>query len=136
LTQPPKPRLGGSPGGQESYNDRIEGTQKEADREVKRADKAVKKASAALKVAEAKQTANQAVVKTLSTQLAGIKTKKAILVEKLAASQARMAALKKQLKKSVEKDLDKELKVMAILIESFQEITKDTEAIAKKLDAM
>ncbi len=40
--------LGGSPGGRESYNDRIEGTPREADREVFRAERGVDKAKAAL----------------------------------------------------------------------------------------
>jgi chromosome segregation ATPase len=105
--------LGGSPGEKESYNDRIEGTQKEANREVKRADKKVIEARKALGEAkEALRKHNEMVeekyksIASMEAQLVVVRATMKKLREEQAAGDIRMAELKKKL--AVFKERDKE----------------------------
>jgi chromosome segregation ATPase len=106
--------LGGSPGGKESYSDKIEGTQKEADREVKRADKKVSEVRKALNEAkerldihnETVEIAKKKAVAVLQSRIDVVSEKISMLRKEKAAGDIRMAELKKKL--AVFKERDKE----------------------------
>lgn len=135
-------RLGGSPGGKDSYKDRIEGTQKEADLEVKKCNQAVKTLEAKLKAAEARATSPMTAIKSLVQAHDAVKAKKEVLTEALKESQARIAALKAQLKKkapsqtSLVKAIDGELARMVIGIGGLKRVTALTEKLIKKADTL
>ncbi len=133
-------RSGTSPGGKESYNDRIEGTQKEADREVTRALKAEGKARKAVKAAETRlavhdkgKAAAKAKVKVISSKLTEVRSKVAKFKKLKEESEARIAALRAQLKKGkVEQQLDKEIKTLKGIANKFKKVADDFEIIAKE----
>jgi F0F1-type ATP synthase membrane subunit b/b' len=116
-------KLGGSPGDKESYNDRIEGTQKEADREVKRAEKVVATVKAALSKLEAKTSKKQ--VATLKAKHEECVSKISELKKQKEATMKRIEALKAQLKKSVQKELNKEILTLKDIINKFRVVTKE-----------
>ena len=149
--------LGGSPGGKESYSDRIEGTQKEADREVARADKAVAKAKAALKEAQSKLDSVSKppdFFKAANARLAELAVIKTDLSAKLQASKDRIAALKAQLKplsagrtararrsgksaeQDVAKEIDRELDILAKLTKDMSAVADGCEKIAAELEKL
>lgn len=126
-------------GSYESYDDRIEGTQAEADREVKRTGKAVTKAKKALDTAVAARAAfvakQEAVIESLKSDLEAIQKKKADLQAQLEASKARMAALKAQLKKkSAESDLDDELEVMKKITKDFRDLYDEVDNFMDRIE--
>lgn len=126
-------------GSYESYDDRIEGTQAEADREVKRTEKAVTKAKKALDTAVAARAAfvakQEAVIEGLKSDLEAIQKKKADLQAQLEASKARMAALKAQLKKkSAESDLDDELEVMKKITKDFRDLYDEVDNFMDRIE--
>ena len=141
---------GGSSSGSdyESYNDKIEGTQKEADREVKRCDKAVNKCREALETFKAKVAADvagkKAAVKYFEKRLDDNRAKQSSLMNELSESKKRMAALKAQLKEvqarqssrrrksandqssqELLQSIDGELKVVADAAKTLKAITAD-----------
>jgi len=141
---------GGSSSGSdyESYNDKIEGTQKEADREVKRCDKAVNKCREALETFKAKVAADvagkKAAVKYFEKRLDDNRAKQSSLMNELSESKKRMAALKAQLKEvqarqssrrrkssddqstqELLESIDGELKVVADAAKTLKAITAD-----------
>ena len=143
-TRPAAPafRLGGSPGGKDSYKDRIEGTQKEADLEVKKCDKAVKILEAKLKAATARATSPMTAIRKLVEAHDSVKARKEIFAQALKESQAKIAALKAQLKKkapsqtSLIKAIDGELDRMEIGIRGLKQVTALTEKLIKKADSL
>lgn len=163
--KPQSPGLGGSPGGKDSYNDRIEGTQKEADREVKRADKAVQVLKGKLASAEKRRTASRGAIKQLKAAYSELEVKKNGYKKEMTAAQSRIAELKKQLAESrarvaadkpganpfasrgglllsqknnasVMKSIDKELDAMQTGIKGLRAVTQLAEKLAKKADSL
>ena len=147
----------GGGGGKESYNDRIEGTQKEADREVVRAQKAVVKAKVAVKTAEKRLATHDNTVakakkqvKELSVQLKAASEKVAYYKQQKEASTTRIAELKARLAKlgprkrkdidfslkSVRDDLEKELGVLGSLTTLIKELVVKIEGIAKQAEKL
>jgi len=130
-------RLGGSPGGRESYNDRIEGTQAEANREVVRANKAVIKAKSEVRAAEQRlqgvSDANKSrIVSESRSKLKAIGSKIEQLKAKQEASKARIAALKAQLKKSkedIEQQLEIELNNMEQITDGFKKVVEELKQV-------
>ena len=81
----------------ERLRDRIEGTQKEANREVAKTAKQVRDIKA--KIERVKQSDPKRVSKSLEKRLAENQRKQANIADKLRESKARIAALKARLKK-------------------------------------
>lgn len=137
---------GTSPGGAESYNTRIEGTQKEADREVTRAKQAVSKADAALQSAKDRiaATAKAKMAEILAKKLGEVKTTVSAEEQKLAASRDRIAALKAQLaamkKSPSEQDLagkiDAELQAMKSAVERIKKAADELDEITAELEKL
>jgi predicted RNase H-like nuclease (RuvC/YqgF family) len=138
---------GGSSGGKESYSDRIEGTQKEADREVVRADKAVTKARQELEDFKAKVNVEVAakVLQHFEDKLAEIHHRQAELMREQEAGKARMKILKEKLasfkkppsKREVGEDLemqaDKEIAAMNGVVKGLSALTADAESLADEI---
>lgn len=124
----------GSGGDYESYNTRIEGTQKEADHEVSRYTKTAAKAKKLLEVAEAKQTISRGVASKLKSQIDDVDAKRAALESRLAASRERIAALKSQLKKSVDRDLSDALDTYEGLVEELQVLNDVLDGIIQQIE--
>jgi len=127
-------------GGGESYNDRIEGTQKEADREVKRAARGVEKARE--KLEEAKQNKPSAKVKRLEKALSGVQKKIADLDVKIIERKANIAKLKVKLaafKKSEEsdllKELDGELKKLSNVVKEYKKVNLELKEIISEIES-
>ena len=106
---------GGGGSSYESYNDRIEGTQKEADREVKRTGKAVSKAQNAYDEAkmkleaftEATEQAKRNVVQKLESKITEIRQREAKLRVEQKEGEARMAVLKTKLAGFAKRDKER-----------------------------
>ena len=130
------PDTGGGGGGL-SYDDKIEGTQKEADREVKRAAKGVEKAKVALEAIKSKVSSLED-IKALTQRLSDIDKRRNELQAKLEASKARIADLKALLKKkSVESellsalvDIRKQTKEMALVSDALYALIKELDALS------
>lgn len=133
---------GASVGSYESYDDKIEGTQKEADREVKRADKTVERAQAVLeKAKEALVTYSKVAVskiKGLEKSLGEVRSRIEENKAKLEASKARIAALKAQLKKrkSLEEDLDEELNNLSEITQQLYRNGQEASGILDELEEL
>jgi chromosome segregation ATPase len=131
-----------SPGEKESYSDRIEGTQKEVDREVIRYAKKADQARTALKEAVAKQILSVGVVSKLNQALRSVEDRKQQIDVKLNASNQRVAELRAKLdalkkRKSEEAELMDVLEKQFELIKSYlgelMSLTKDLEVIIQEI---
>lgn len=138
-------RLGGSPGGKESRKDRIEGTQAEANAEVKKYEKAAKQAETKLKAAEARRGVSRETVKSLVTAMQDVTARKTQIAKDLAASQSKIAKLQAQLaamqkKKStaaeLNRSIDGELATMQKHIGNLKQLTSQILRISKKADSL
>lgn len=135
---------GGSGGGAvERYRDRIEGTQEEADNEVKKADKAVKKAEKALKAAEKRRDANISKIIDLTKQLGSVRAKKEAIKKDIDDSLTRSAALQKrldeinrQLGKSLREEMAKIIDKLNIEIASAKKGIKEIRSLVKQIDGI
>ena len=134
--------LGRSPGGKDSFRDRIEGTSKEVAWELKRANKAVTKAKKALAKAEKKQSANDPKIKAYKETLVAIDKKQKALSEESKGIQTRMAGYRAQLealrkKKSKETELTAsimvDLKRLEQTIKGLKNVTSAADNITKAL---
>lgn len=134
------PSGGGGGGSSERLRDRIEGTQAEADNEVKKCNKAVTKASQKLDMAKSQfATAKKQEIKVLSKQLSEIRSRKSELESNLQASRDRIAALKAKLKKSQEdllKELEGELSKIESVTADFRVLTDEAETFVKEVDTL
>ena len=112
---------GGGGGSYESYNDRIEGTQAEADREVKRTGKAVSKAQNAYDEAKSKldaftgatEQAKRNMVQKFESKIKEIDKRVVKLKGEQKAGKARMAALKTKLAEFAKRDKERRARIQA-----------------------
>jgi hypothetical protein len=143
--------FGGSSSGKESYNDRIEGTQKEADREVIRANKSVAQAKSKLQDAESRLRAFDDVHDVAKANMKArcqeaidkLSAKTSALTNQLNDTQSRLTDLKAQLKavqdrqraRRAKKDFDDDIqKELDTVLTKMDKDIKVIKSVADDLD--
>jgi len=119
------------------YNDKIEGTQAEADREVRRCDVKVREAKVKLEKAEQRQSLGQGKIKSLKSALTEVRSDlKSLKAEskrsqnKIAELKAKLAAMKKE---PTEEDL---LRSLADAIDDMETVTKGFVRLSARIDKL
>jgi lambda family phage portal protein len=128
-------RVGG-PGGptigqKERLRDRIEGTQKEANREVTKAKKSVEKIKSRIAEVEAKKAANNKAIEAMRDRLGELDAKRDAIAAKLAAIRARKAA---RASAATEKE-DEQIAEADSLLKEAKEINGQLESLEKEIEA-
>jgi len=122
--------------------DKIEGTQGEADLEVRRYARNAKQIGEKLKVAEAKQTIAVAKVESLKKALSASNSKMDALIKmregieaRIASSKAKLAALKKSKEDDLLKDLEEGEKELKEIVTRMKLMVEELKKIEGELDA-